>query len=96
MCWPSPENRPLRIAPLDASTYQRNAIHGEDRIWPEKETARARMELVRRLRMTALMPRLRRDDDEQERFPDVAETLELRLRDGSVEPGEEPPARRRT
>ena len=35
MCWPSPESRPLRIAPLDASTYQRHAIHGEDRIWPE-------------------------------------------------------------
>jgi membrane protein len=67
-----------------------------DRIWPEKETARARMELVRRLRMTALMPRLRRDDDEQERFPDVAETIELRLRDVSVEPVEEPPARPRT
>ena len=67
-----------------------------DRIWPEKETARARMELVRRLRMTALMPRLRRDDDEQERFPDVAETIELQLRDRSVEPVEEPPARRRT
>ena len=33
-----------------------------DRIWPEKETARARMEIVRRLRMKALMPRLRRDD----------------------------------
>src|SRR3954467_8192298 len=40
-----------------------------DRIWPEKETARARMEVVRRLRMTALIPRLRRDEEEQERFP---------------------------
>jgi hypothetical protein len=35
MCWPSPESRPLRIAPLDASTYRRHAIHGDDRIWPE-------------------------------------------------------------
>jgi len=35
MCWPSPESRPLRIAPLDASTYRRHAIHGEERIWPE-------------------------------------------------------------
>jgi membrane protein len=42
-----------------------------DRIWPEKETARARMEVVRRLRMTALIPRLRRDEEEQERFPDA-------------------------
>ena len=33
-----------------------------DRLWPEKETARARMEIVGRLRMKALMPRLRRDD----------------------------------
>ena len=35
MCWPSPEARPLAIAPLDARTYQRHAIHGEERIWPE-------------------------------------------------------------
>jgi hypothetical protein len=35
MCWPSPESRPLRIAPLDAATYRRHAIHGEDRTWPE-------------------------------------------------------------
>jgi membrane protein len=39
-----------------------------DRIWPEKETARARMEVVRSLRLKALLPRLRRDDEEQERF----------------------------
>ena len=46
-----------------------------DRIWPETETARARMELVRKLRMKALLPRLRRDAEEQKRFPDVvAET----------------------
>ena len=35
-----------------------------DRVWPEKETARARMEVVRRLRMRTLLPRLRRDADE--------------------------------
>jgi membrane protein len=49
-----------------------------DRIWPEKETARARMEVVRKLRMKALLPRLRRDDEEQARFPDAgAETVLL-------------------
>jgi membrane protein len=53
-----------------------------DRIWPEKETARARMEVVRRLRMKALIPRLRRDEEEQKRFPDAAdETLELQRYD---------------
>jgi membrane protein len=41
-----------------------------DRLWPENETARARMEVVRRLRMKALIPRLRRDAEEQERFPE--------------------------
>ena len=49
-----------------------------DRVWPEKETARARMEVVRRLRLKAILPRLRRDEEEQERFPDAAaETMEL-------------------
>jgi membrane protein len=49
-----------------------------DRLWPESETARARMELVRRLRLKAMLPRLRRDEEEQERFPDEAsETMEL-------------------
>jgi hypothetical protein len=43
-----------------------------DRLWPEKETARARMEVVRRLRMSSLIPRLRRDGEEQKRFPEVA------------------------
>src|SRR3954447_19180368 len=41
-----------------------------DRLWPEKETARARMEVVRKLRMSALIPKLRRDEEEQGRFPD--------------------------
>ncbi len=53
-----------------------------DRVWPESETARARMELVRRLRLRAMIPRLRRIEEEQERFPEVAEeTMELRRYD---------------
>ncbi len=43
-----------------------------DRLWPEKETARARMEVVRKLRLHSMMSRLRRDEEEQERFPDAA------------------------
>jgi membrane protein len=34
-----------------------------DRVWPESETARARLELVRRLRRAAQIDRLRRDED---------------------------------
>jgi membrane protein len=49
-----------------------------DRLWPETETARARREVVRRLRMSVLAPRLRRDEEEQARFPDpVADTVVL-------------------
>jgi membrane protein len=44
-----------------------------DRLWPEKETARARMELVRKIRMRALIPRLRRDEEDQVRFPEGIE-----------------------
>ena len=47
-----------------------------DRVWPEKETAKARMEVARRLRLTAMLPRLRRLEEEQERFPDEAEDTE--------------------
>jgi membrane protein len=70
-----------------------------DRLWPEKETARARMEVVRRLRMKALMPRLRRDDEEKERFSDdtepeeSAETVVLQLPED--EQAEDEPAPRR-
>jgi membrane protein len=39
-----------------------------DRVWPEKETAKARLEVARRLRLTAMLPRLRRLEEEQERF----------------------------
>jgi membrane protein len=54
-----------------------------DRVWPESETAHARMELVRRLRLKAMLPRLRRDDEEKARFPDEsAETIELGAYDG--------------
>ncbi len=42
-----------------------------DRVWPESETSHARMELVRRLRRAALLPRLRRDEEEREIFGDV-------------------------
>ena len=53
-----------------------------DRVWPESETARARMELVRKLRLKAMLPRLRRLQEEQEKFPEVAEeTMELRTYD---------------
>jgi membrane protein len=41
-----------------------------DRLWPEQGTARARREAVRRLRTEELAPRLRRDEEEQERFPE--------------------------
>jgi membrane protein len=44
-----------------------------DRLWPEKETALARMEIVRTLRLQAMVPRLRRDKEEQARFPDTAD-----------------------
>ena len=44
-----------------------------DRVWPESETARARMETVRRLRIKAMIPRLRRLEEEQQKFPEVAE-----------------------
>ncbi len=42
-----------------------------DRVWPEKETARARTELVRRLRLGLLVPRLRREASDGEADGDV-------------------------
>ena len=39
-----------------------------DRVWPESETSRARLEAVRRLRLTAMLPRLRRHQEERRRF----------------------------
>jgi membrane protein len=52
-----------------------------DRIWPETETARARMEIVRRLRLT-MLPRLRRDQAEAE--ADVEAIEEERPGDGTA------------
>jgi len=67
-----------------------------DRVWPEKTTARARMEVVRRLRLKAILPRLRRDDEEQARFPDAAaETMELEAYADRGDPPSDPPRRRR-
>lgn len=64
-----------------------------DRVWPEKETARARMELVRRLRLKSVLPRLRRDEEEQERFPDAAaETMVLSSYAEAVHALEEEPS----
>ena len=61
-----------------------------DRIWPEKETARARMEVVRKLRLQAMIPRLRRNEEEQARFPDEAdETMVLREYDDGAAHDEE-------
>jgi membrane protein len=61
-----------------------------DRIWPEKETARARMEIVRKLRLQAMIPRLRRNEEEQARFPDEAdETMVLREYDDRAAHDEE-------
>jgi membrane protein len=60
-----------------------------DRIWPEKETARARMEVVRRLRLQAMIPRLRRNEEEQARFPDASdETVVLQEYDDAAHPDE--------
>lgn len=58
-----------------------------DRVWPEKETAKARMEVVRKLRLRATMRRLRRDDEEHSRFPDVDdETVVLSTYDQANRP----------
>jgi membrane protein len=69
-----------------------------DRLWPEMGTAQARMEVVRKLRMKSLLPRLRRDQEEHARFPDVddpdteADTmvLQTQAREDSEEPDDEP------
>lgn len=68
-----------------------------DRVWPESETARARLEVARRLRLTAMLPRLRRLEEEQERFTDAPEeTVVLRNLDERAEDLEPPaPGRRR-
>jgi hypothetical protein len=35
MCWPSNKKRSHRVAAIDAASYQRHRIHGENRIWAE-------------------------------------------------------------
>ncbi len=66
-----------------------------DRLWPEHETARARREVVRKLRMKALLPRLRRDEEEQAQFPSSTDdTLVLQTYDDKpADEAEEPPSR---
>jgi len=49
-----------------------------DRLWPEQETARARSELMRRLRVTALLPRLRREEADEAPEPVDAPDEEVR------------------
>ena len=66
-----------------------------DRVWPESETARARMELVRRLRLSAVLPRLRRDNDDERRFGPLPDSGDRAAGDlgagdldaGSLDPG---------
>jgi membrane protein len=53
-----------------------------DRIWPETETARARMEIMRRLRLT-MLPRLRRDQVDAEAEVEAIEE-QRRPRDGGA------------
>jgi hypothetical protein len=35
MCWTSPEKKTHRVAALEAATYRRHPIHGENRTWAE-------------------------------------------------------------
>ncbi len=63
-----------------------------DRVWPESETAHARMEVVRRLRLEAMLPRLRRDGEEHERFGGLLEDAEPET---YVDPAPDNPARQR-
>jgi membrane protein len=65
-----------------------------DRVWPEKETARARMEVARRLRLTAMLPRLRRLEEEQARFSDsTEETVVLQQLDDAASEVQPPSGR---
>jgi membrane protein len=71
-----------------------------DRVWPESETSRARRELVRRLRLKSVLPRLRRDREEHERFGAAAYDESSKVYDEAAEAYDEPaeaadePARR--
>jgi membrane protein len=64
-----------------------------DRVWPESETARARMEAVRRLRLNAMLPRLRRDQEERRALGPLTEQ-ELTAYDEEAGRGPEPRNRR--
>jgi hypothetical protein len=64
-----------------------------DRVWPENETSRARMEVARRLRLTAMLPRLRRLEEEQERFADGDEETVLLQQVDDRASGLEPPTK---
>jgi membrane protein len=64
-----------------------------DRVWPEKETAKARMEVARRLRLTVMLPRLRRLEEEQERFGDTEEETVLLQQVDERAAGLEPPTK---
>ena len=58
-----------------------------DRVWPESETARARMEMISKLRLKAMVPRLRRIEEEAQRFPEEAEeTIVLSAYDEGRDP----------
>ncbi len=56
-----------------------------DRVWPESETARARMELVRKLKLRSVLPRLRRYQEEQSVFGLDATRDEARSHDETLE-----------
>ena len=50
-----------------------------DELWPESAPARARIELVRRLRRAAMLPRLRRTSEEDEQYDEVADEVAAHL-----------------
>jgi membrane protein len=60
-----------------------------DRVWPESATARARMELVHRLRLTAVLPRLRRVQEERHRLGRGASAFDPDEYDESVDHDEQ-------
>ena len=67
-----------------------------DRIWPESETARARMEMVRRLRLRAMLPRLRRlEADEAANADPEVEALAEAENEAVAQEQASPPTSRR-
>jgi len=60
-----------------------------DRVWPENETAQARLEAARKLRLDAMLPRLRRLEEEQGMVPDSREeTVVLQTGKHTADEGE--------